>query len=127
MRCRQDHTPRPARSRSSATRVARAARIHVVGVGHPRVDQPHRVHQQVSDAQDRAAAGLVADLEQDPLVAGGVPGRGAVGILRADGLRIRAAPLHDAWRQLDDTLRAGLVFAAWCHRATFLRLDVSTP
>jgi hypothetical protein len=31
----------------------------------------------------------------------------AVGILRADGLRVRAAPLHDAWRQLDDTLRPG--------------------
>jgi hypothetical protein len=40
----------------------------------------------------------------------------AVGILRAEGLRVRAAPLHDAWRQLDDTLRAGLLFAAWCHR-----------
>jgi hypothetical protein len=31
----------------------------------------------------------------------------AVGILRADGPRIRAAPLHDAWRQLDGGLRAG--------------------
>jgi hypothetical protein len=40
----------------------------------------------------------------------------AVGILRADGLRVRAAPLHDAWRHLDDTLRAGLLYAAWCHR-----------
>jgi len=51
----------------------------------------------------------------------------AVGILRADGPRIRAAPLHDAWRQLDDTLQAGLLYAAWCQHATFLRLDVSTP
>jgi hypothetical protein len=47
----------------------------------------------------------------------------AVGILRADGLRIRVAPLHDAWRQLDDTLGAGLVFAGWCQHATFLRPD----
>jgi hypothetical protein len=46
----------------------------------------------------------------------------AVGVLRADGLRIRAAPLHDAWRQLDDTLRAGLLFAAWCHRVAWPRV-----
>jgi hypothetical protein len=31
---------------------------------------------------------------------------------------VRAAPLHDAWRRLDDTLRAGLVFAAWCQQVT---------
>jgi hypothetical protein len=47
----------------------------------------------------------------------------AVGVLRADGLRVRAAPLHDAWRQLDDTLRAGLLFAGWCQPAR----SVSTP
>jgi hypothetical protein len=29
---------------------------------------------------------------------------------------MRAAPLHDAWRHLNDTLRAGLVFAAWSAR-----------
>jgi hypothetical protein len=49
----------------------------------------------------------------------------AVGILRAEGLRVRAAPLHDAWRQLDDTLRAGLVFVAWCQHATLLRPGAS--
>jgi hypothetical protein len=43
----------------------------------------------------------------------------AVGVLRADGLRVRAAAR--AWRALDDTLRAGLVFAAWCQHAAFLR------
>jgi hypothetical protein len=66
---------------------------------------------------DAAAAAHVAGLEPDP-----ERNRGAfelllllaitVGILRADGLRIRAAPLHDAWRQLDDNLRAGLLYAA---------------
>jgi hypothetical protein len=45
----------------------------------------------------------------------------AVGVLRAEGLRVRAAPLHDAWRHLDDTLRAGLLFAAWCHRVAWPR------
>ena len=74
---------------------------------------------------DAAAAAHAAGIEPDPernrgalelLLLLGI----AVGILRADGLRIRAAPLHGAWRQLDDTLRAGLVFAAWCQQVTFI-------
>jgi hypothetical protein len=75
---------------------------------------------------DAAAAAHAAGLDPDPgrnrgalelLLLLGI----AVGILRADGLRIRAAPLHDAWRQLDDTLRSGLLYAAWCQHATLLR------
>jgi hypothetical protein len=51
----------------------------------------------------------------------------AVGILRAEGLRVRAAPAHAAWRQLDDILRSGLLFAAWCQHATFLPLYRAAP
>jgi len=29
--------------------------------------------------------------------------------------------MHTAWRQLDDTLRAGLLFAGWCHRVAWPR------
>jgi len=74
---------------------------------------------------DAAAAARAAGIEPGPahgavelLLLLGI----AIGILRADGLRVRAAPLHDAWRVLDDTLRA---------RARVRRLmparDVSTP
>jgi hypothetical protein len=39
-----------------------------------------------------------------------------VGLLRARGDRLEATSLRHAWAQIDETLRAGLVYAAWCHR-----------
>jgi hypothetical protein len=39
-----------------------------------------------------------------------------VGLLRARGDRLEATSLRHAWGQIDEGLRAGLTFAAWCHR-----------
>jgi hypothetical protein len=39
-----------------------------------------------------------------------------VGLLRVRGDRLEATSLRNAWSQIDQTLRAGLTFAAWCHR-----------
>jgi hypothetical protein len=39
-----------------------------------------------------------------------------VGLLRVRGDRLEATSLRHAWAQIDPTLRAGLVYAAWCHR-----------
>jgi hypothetical protein len=39
-----------------------------------------------------------------------------VGLLRARGDRLEATSLRHAWAQIDEGLRAGLVYAAWCHR-----------
>ena len=47
-----------------------------------------------------------------------------VGLLRARGDRLEATSLRHAWAQIDPGLRAGLVYAAWCHRVpwpVFLR------
>jgi hypothetical protein len=46
----------------------------------------------------------------------------AVGVLRADGLRVTVGQLHAAWQRLDDGLRAGLIYAAWCHRVAWPRI-----
>jgi hypothetical protein len=40
----------------------------------------------------------------------------AVGLLRVRGSRVEATALCASWARLDDGLRAGLVYAAWCHR-----------
>jgi hypothetical protein len=40
----------------------------------------------------------------------------AVGLLRVRGDRLEATALRPAWAQIDPGLRAGLVYAAWCHR-----------
>ena len=40
----------------------------------------------------------------------------AIGLVRDRGDRIEATTLRHPWRQLDSGLRAGLVYAAWCHR-----------
>jgi hypothetical protein len=37
-----------------------------------------------------------------------------VGLLRARGDRLEATSLRHAWTQIDEGLRAGLTFAAWC-------------
>jgi hypothetical protein len=39
-----------------------------------------------------------------------------VGLLRVRGDRLEATSLRHAWSQIDEALRAGLTFAAWCHR-----------
>jgi hypothetical protein len=39
-----------------------------------------------------------------------------VGLLRVRGDRLEATSLRNAWAQIDEGLRAGLVYAAWCHR-----------
>jgi hypothetical protein len=47
-----------------------------------------------------------------------------VGLLRVRGDRVEATSLRHAWAQVDPGLRAGLVYAAWCHRVpwpVFLR------
>jgi hypothetical protein len=50
--------------------------------------------------------------------------RDAVELLRVRGDRLEATSLRHAWAQIDQGLRAGLVYAAWCHRVpwpVFLR------
>jgi hypothetical protein len=41
-----------------------------------------------------------------------------VGLLRVRGDRLEATSLRHAWSQLDEGLRAGLTFAAWCQQVT---------
>jgi hypothetical protein len=41
-----------------------------------------------------------------------------VGLLRVRGDRLEATGLRHAWAQIDEGLRAGLVFAAWCQQVT---------
>jgi hypothetical protein len=41
-----------------------------------------------------------------------------VGLLRARGDRLEATSLRHAWTQIDQSLRAGLVYAAWCQQVT---------
>jgi hypothetical protein len=41
-----------------------------------------------------------------------------VGLLRVRGDRLEATSLRNAWAQIDQRLRAGLVYAAWCQQAT---------
>jgi hypothetical protein len=38
-----------------------------------------------------------------------------VGLLRVRGDRLEATSLRHAWSQIDESLRAGLTFATWCH------------
>jgi hypothetical protein len=53
----------------------------------------------------------------------------AVGLLRDRGDRVEATTLRHPWAQLDPDLRAGLVYAAWCHRVPWaeMLLDVPEP
>jgi hypothetical protein len=39
-----------------------------------------------------------------------------VGLLRVRGDRLEATSLRHAWSKIDETLRAGLTFAAWCQQ-----------
>jgi hypothetical protein len=41
-----------------------------------------------------------------------------VGLLRVRGDRLEATSLRHAWTQIDESLRAGLTYAAWCQQPT---------
>ena len=41
-----------------------------------------------------------------------------VGLLRVRGDRLEATSLRNAWAQIDQGLRAGLAYAAWCQQVT---------
>jgi hypothetical protein len=41
-----------------------------------------------------------------------------VGLLRVRGDRLEASSLRHAWAQIDESLRAGLTYAAWCQQVT---------
>jgi hypothetical protein len=41
-----------------------------------------------------------------------------VGLLRVRGDRLEATSLRHAWTQIDESLRAGLTYAAWCQQVT---------
>jgi hypothetical protein len=51
----------------------------------------------------------------------------AVGLLRDRGARIEATTLRHPWAQLDPDLRAGLVYAAWCHRVPWAEMLLDAP
>jgi len=51
----------------------------------------------------------------------------AIGLVRDRGDRIEATTLRHPWRQLDPGLRAGLAYAAWCHRVPWPQLLDGTP
>ena len=51
----------------------------------------------------------------------------AVGLVRDRGQRLEATTLRHPWAQLDPALRAGLVFAAWCHRMPWDKLLGDEP
>ena len=46
----------------------------------------------------------------------------AIGLLRDRGDRVEATTLRLPWSQLDPDLRAGLVYAAWCHRVPWVEM-----
>jgi hypothetical protein len=48
-----------------------------------------------------------------------------VGLLRVRGDRLEATSLRHAWSKIDETLRAGLTFAAWCQQVTLTGSDLS--
>ena len=53
----------------------------------------------------------------------------AIGLLRDRGDRVEATTLRHPWAQLDVDLRAGLEYAAWCHRVAWAEMlgDVPEP
>jgi hypothetical protein len=50
-----------------------------------------------------------------------------VGLLRVRGDRLEATSLRHAWSKIDETLRAGLTFAAWCHRVPLAGVPTCRP
>jgi hypothetical protein len=92
-----------------------------------------RVAARAAGIRPPAAEGRVAPRAAGPGLAAGPPARGSalaqrdavellravaegVGLLRVRGDRLEATSLRHAWAQIDESLRAGLVYAAWCHR-----------
>jgi hypothetical protein len=51
----------------------------------------------------------------------------AIGLVRDRGERVEATTLRHPWRQLDRGLRAGLVYAAWCHRVPWTEMLDGAP
>jgi hypothetical protein len=51
----------------------------------------------------------------------------AIGLVRDRGERVEATTLRHPWRQLDLGLRAGLVYAAWCHRVPWTEMLDGAP
>jgi hypothetical protein len=51
----------------------------------------------------------------------------AIGLVRDRGDRLEATTLRHPWRQLDPGLRAGLVYAAWCHRVPWPEMLDGAP
>jgi hypothetical protein len=77
--------------------------------------------------------GFKSDPAADAFGSGAAPGHGgdqaveflrllaqAVGLLRVRGSRVEATALCAPWARLEAGLRAGLVYAAWCHRVPWL-------
>jgi hypothetical protein len=79
------------------------------------------------------ATGLAASTPPGPAARPGARGRAAVerdavellravaegvGLLRVRGDRLEATSLRHAWAQIDEILRAGLTYAAWCQQPT---------
>jgi hypothetical protein len=99
-----------------ATADARAA-VHATGLGPaaPRVAAPRNVRAGAPVTRDRTAPPAGAEaVEFLRLLAQ------AVGLLRVRGSRVEATALCTPWRRLEAGLRAGLVYAAWCHRVPWL-------
>ena len=81
-----------------------------------------------AEARVAARATGIAAPRGQPARASGVTQREAVellravaegvGLLRARGDRLEATSLRHAWAQIDQGLRAGLCYAAWCQQAT---------
>jgi hypothetical protein len=81
----------------------------------PRVTAPRDVRAGASVARDEVAPPAGAEaVEFLRLLAQ------AVGLLRVRGSRVEATALCAPWRRLEPGLRAGLVYAAWCHRVPWL-------
>jgi hypothetical protein len=51
----------------------------------------------------------------------------AIGLLRDRGDRVEATSLRHPWERLDPDLRAGLAYAAWCHRVPWVEMLNDPP
>ena len=102
--------PRPARGRVSQPGAPAPAPAPGAGAGagHPEPGP--------EDPAGRLPGGLgLAVVERDAVELLRCVAEG-VGLLRVRGDRLEATSLRHAWAQIDEGLRAGLTFAAWCHR-----------
>jgi hypothetical protein len=51
----------------------------------------------------------------------------AIGLVRDRGDRVEATTLRHPWARLDPDLRAGLAYAAWCHRVPWVEMLHDAP